>query len=48
MNGYLADPASLDDVLADGADRARDLAAGTLARLYERTGLLPRRSRVRA
>ena len=48
VNGYLADPSSLDDVLADGADRARDLAERTLERLYERSGLLRRRSRVRA
>ncbi|WP_028050949.1 tryptophan--tRNA ligase [Cellulomonas sp. URHD0024] len=48
VNGYLADPSSLDDVLADGADRASDLAEVTLARLYERSGLLRRRARVRA
>src|SRR6478752_7110857 len=30
VHGYLSDPASLDDVLADGADRARELAAATL------------------
>ncbi|WP_426594605.1 tryptophan--tRNA ligase [Cellulomonas sp. McL0617] len=48
VNGYLSDPASLDDVLADGADRARDRAAVTLERLYDRAGLLPRRARVRA
>ena len=48
VHGYLSDPASLDDVLADGADRARELAAGTLERLYDRSGLLPRRTRVRA
>jgi tryptophanyl-tRNA synthetase len=47
-NGYLADPAALDDVLADGAERAQDLARGTLERIYERTGLLQRRVRVRA
>ncbi|WP_448059440.1 tryptophan--tRNA ligase [Cellulomonas hominis] len=43
--GYLADPTALDDVLADGADRARAIARGTLDRLYERSGLLPRRAR---
>jgi tryptophanyl-tRNA synthetase len=48
VNGYLSDPSSLDDVLADGADRASDLASVTLERLYERSGLLRRRSRVRA
>ena len=40
---YLSDPSALDDVLADGADRARDLATPTLERIYERSGLLPRR-----
>jgi len=45
--GYLSDPASLDEILADGADRARDLAGGTLERLYDRSGLLPRRTRAR-
>ncbi|WP_258723962.1 tryptophan--tRNA ligase [Cellulomonas sp. NS3] len=47
-NGYLADPAALDDVLADGAERAQDLARATLERIYDRTGLLRRRVRVRA
>ena len=37
----LADPAELDRILADGADRARDIARGTLARVHERIGLLP-------
>ncbi|WP_046530325.1 tryptophan--tRNA ligase [Cellulomonas sp. FA1] len=40
---YLSDPSALDDVLADGADRARDLATPTLERIYDRSGLLPRR-----
>ena len=39
---FLSDPGALDDVLVDGAHRARDIAAGTLDRVYERTGLLPR------
>jgi len=47
VHGYLADPASLDEILAAGADKARDIAAVTLDRLYERTGLLARRPRVR-
>ena len=47
VHGYLSDPATLDDVLADGADRASELAAGTLERLYDRSGLLPRRTRTR-
>jgi tryptophanyl-tRNA synthetase len=43
--GYLDDPGALDDVLADGAERAREIAATTLARLYDRVGLLPARGR---
>ncbi|MDQ1703286.1 MAG: tryptophanyl-tRNA synthetase [Frankiaceae bacterium] len=38
---YLDDPASLDAVLADGAHRARHVAAGTMADVRERTGFLP-------
>lgn len=44
VRGWLADPAALDDVLADGAARARTLAAVTLDRLYDVTGLLPARA----
>ncbi|XXM85130.1 tryptophan--tRNA ligase [Cellulosimicrobium sp. PMB13] len=40
-NTYLADPAELDAVLARGAQKAREIAAGTLARVYDRVGLLP-------
>ena len=40
---YMSDPSALDDVLADGASRARDLAVPTLERIYDRSGLLPRR-----
>src|SRR6478609_5779964 len=47
VHGYLDDPASLDEILASGADKARDIAAVTLDRLYERTGLLARRPRAR-
>ncbi len=43
VNDYLSDPATLDAVLADGADRARTLARATLDRVSERFGLLPRR-----
>jgi tryptophanyl-tRNA synthetase len=46
-HAYLADPAALDDVLADGAERAREIARETLARVYDRSGLLPRRVHVR-
>ena len=37
----LADPAELDRILADGAARARDVAAATLARVYDAVGFLP-------
>ncbi|MBD8059736.1 tryptophan--tRNA ligase [Cellulomonas sp. JH27-2] len=47
VNGYLADPASLDEVLAVGAEKARDIAAVTLDRIYERSGLLAARRRTR-
>ncbi|WP_125774212.1 tryptophan--tRNA ligase [Antribacter gilvus] len=38
---YLADPAQLDAVLADGAERAREIARPVIDRVYERFGLLP-------
>jgi tryptophanyl-tRNA synthetase len=37
----LADPAELDRILAEGAERARDVASSTLARVYDRVGFLP-------
>ena len=37
----LKDPTELDRILADGADRAREYAAATLARVYERVGFVP-------
>ncbi len=37
----LADPAELDRILAEGADRARGVASTTLARVYDRVGFLP-------
>lgn len=40
VNGYLADPAELDAILASGAAKARDIAAETLERVYSRVGLL--------
>ena len=43
--GYLEDPDALDDVLAEGADRAREIARGTLERIYDRVGMLPARGR---
>jgi tryptophanyl-tRNA synthetase len=39
--GYLDDPAELDALLARGAERARGRAQATLARVYDRVGLLP-------
>ncbi len=42
VNDYLDHPDVLDEVLADGADRARAIAVPTLARVYDRIGLLPR------
>ncbi len=41
MNGYLADPAELDRVLARGATRAREVSGATLAAVHERIGFLP-------
>lgn len=43
VRGYLDDPAQLDDVLAHGAAKAREVACATLGRVKERTGLLPAR-----
>jgi tryptophanyl-tRNA synthetase len=43
VHGYLSDPDSLDAVLEDGAERARTIARGTLDRVTDRFGLLPRR-----
>jgi tryptophanyl-tRNA synthetase len=40
---WLADEAALDDVLAAGAARARDVAAATLAATYDAVGFLPAR-----
>jgi tryptophanyl-tRNA synthetase len=41
---YLDDPAQLDKVLADGAERAAVVAETTLAAVHERVGFLPRRT----
>lgn len=43
VNGYLDDPATLDAVLADGAERVGAIARETLARVFDRVGLLPAR-----
>ena len=40
---WLADDAALDDVLAAGAARAREVAAVTLAAAYDAVGFLPAR-----
>lgn len=37
---YMNDPAELDRILNDGADRARSVASATLAQVYERVGFL--------
>lgn len=41
VDELLADPAELQALLADGAARAREVATATLARVYQRLGLLP-------
>ncbi|MCX5195066.1 tryptophan--tRNA ligase [Streptomyces sp. NBC_00249] len=38
---YLGDPETLDQILAKGAEKARAVAAETLARTYDRVGFLP-------
>lgn len=40
-NELLADPAELDRILARGAERAREIASVTLARVYDKVGFLP-------
>jgi tryptophanyl-tRNA synthetase len=39
--GYLDDPETLDSLLAKGAEKARAVAAETLAQAYDKIGLLP-------
>ena len=41
VTAYLDDPAELDRILARGAERARGVAASTLATVYDRIGFLP-------
>ncbi len=41
----MADPAELDRILADGADRARIIAEATVRRVYDKVGLLPSAAR---
>ncbi len=38
---YLDDPETLDAILAKGAEKARAVAAETLAQAYDRVGFLP-------
>lgn len=38
---YLDDPETLDSILAEGAEKARTVAAETLAQAYDRVGFLP-------
>ncbi|MET0317915.1 MAG: tryptophan--tRNA ligase, partial [Rhodococcus fascians] len=40
VDGYMSDVAELDRILADGADRAREVASRTLAQVYDRVGFL--------
>ena len=42
---FLADPAELDAILANGAERAREVAAPVLAQVMDRVGFLPPRTR---
>ena len=44
VDELLADPAELEAVLAAGAERARDVSAKTLQRVYDRLGFLQQRS----
>ncbi len=41
MDGFMADVAELDRILAAGADRAREVASRTLAQVYDKVGFLP-------
>jgi len=40
-NALLADPDTLDDILADGAAKARETTSRVLAEVYDRVGFLP-------
>ncbi|MCV7223689.1 tryptophan--tRNA ligase [Mycolicibacterium elephantis] len=44
VDELLADPTELESVLAAGAQRAREVSAKTLKRVYDRLGFLPPRS----
>jgi tryptophanyl-tRNA synthetase len=45
VDEMLADPVELESVLADGADRANEVSAKTLQRVYDKLGFLPRSAR---
>jgi tryptophanyl-tRNA synthetase len=44
VDEFLAEPAELEAVLAAGAERARDVSAKTLKRVYDRLGFLQQRT----
>jgi tryptophanyl-tRNA synthetase len=44
VHDLLSDVGTLDDILGDGAQRARESAAPVLARAFERAGLVPARA----
>jgi tryptophanyl-tRNA synthetase len=44
VRAYLDDPTALDGVLADGAQRAREVAAATMELVRDRVGFLPGRA----
>ncbi|GAC1644490.1 MAG: tryptophan--tRNA ligase [Mycobacterium sp.] len=44
VNELLADPAELESILARGAERAKDVSAKTVKRVYERLGFLAPRA----
>jgi tryptophanyl-tRNA synthetase len=41
VDELLADPAELQAILAVGGQRARDVSANTVKRVYDRLGFLP-------
>lgn len=43
VDTYMADPAQLDEILARGAQRAREIAAPTLSRVYDAVGFIQNR-----
>lgn len=47
VNQLLEAPEELDEILADGAAKARVIARETLGRIYDAVGLLPRRTDLR-